>query len=194
LISAIRAEKQIANNLHEELQVALRSVDSDPELSALRLASLGGVLLGCGFLFLFTPLGQSSLRRCGVCLPFGRRASDQALGTTRVRPVSGGRRGTDPSPPSDGQANSAPPMSNVGIAASVAPVDGWSQSATQYASPHHYTISCSQRRSYFQRKRVRSEQGTLHENHRTGTQIMPRGKQHLAVRMIPVRGTCSGPK
>jgi uncharacterized protein involved in exopolysaccharide biosynthesis len=215
LITAMRAEKQIAKNLHDELQVALRGVESDLELSAQRLATLGarvtdvtqrlervsesraaysnlvhdatdcapvmertrndlagaranqlaaqsasyltqldppmpgdhpvgpsrssivisgfmgGVLLGCGFLFLFTPLGQSSLRRCGDYLPFGRRASDHALATARTRPVAGGRRGTDPTPATAAAANTTS-LTNIGIVAPAPAADGWSETGPQF--------------------------------------------------------------
>ena len=56
---------------------------------------VSGLCLGGLLLFLWTPLGQTSLRRCGGYLPFGRRKYDMpATGT--ASPVSAGRRDSDP--------------------------------------------------------------------------------------------------
>ncbi len=60
---------------------------------------LGGFATGCGILFLFTPLGQSSLRKWGDYLPFGRRSSDRALTVELSTPIPGGRRECDPPTP-----------------------------------------------------------------------------------------------
>ena len=62
--------------------------------------ALGGFSIGCGILFMFTPIGQSSLRKCGDYLPFGRRVSDQGLAGQAPLAVPGGRRESDPPPES----------------------------------------------------------------------------------------------
>ena len=57
---------------------------------------VSGLCLSGFLLFLWTPLGQTSLRRCGGYLPFGRRKYDIPA-TATASPVPAGRRDTDPS-------------------------------------------------------------------------------------------------